>query len=176
MRIFLIGYMGVGKTTLGKKLANRLNLNFIDLDNYIEKKHKASISFIFNLVGDEGFRLIEHRSLSEVIKFDNCIISTGGGTPCYNNNLDLIVDAGTSIYLKMPVGDLVHRLKKSKRNRPLISSLKEIELNNFVEKQLYEREFFYKQANLIVNVNNMSSTFFSNIVKDELFNKSLSQN
>ena len=168
MRIFLIGYMGVGKTTLGRKIAQRLNLNFFDLDYYIEKKHKADISYIFNLVGNDGFRLVEHRTLLELINISqNCLISTGGGTPCYHNNIDILNKNGMSFYLKMPINSLVNRLKKAKKKRPLINLLSEKELYGFVEKQLLEREVFYTQANIELDVNILKLNEITEIIKQK---------
>lgn len=149
MRIFLLGFMAAGKTTIGKKLAQKLNFNFFDLDFYIEKKHKATISYIFNLVGEEGFRLIEHRTLLEILNYDNYILSTGGGTPCFYNNISKIRNHGLSIYLKISANLLVKRLKKSKRKRPLVNNFSEKELTNFVSKQILLREKYYLKADLV---------------------------
>lgn len=168
MNIFLIGYMGAGKTTLGKKLANEFSLNFIDLDHYIEKKHKASIPFIFNLVGQNGFRLIEHRTLSEVINSVSGVLSTGGGTPCFYNNINLLLETGLVVYLKMSSKSLVKRLEAAKRKRPLISSFNENELFEFVDSQLKEREFYYNQANLIIDIEKTRFSTLLQIIKDEL--------
>lgn len=170
MKIFLIGYMGAGKTTLGKKLSKELSLNFIDLDQYIEKKHKASIPFIFNLVGQDGFRLIEHRTLSEVINFDNCIISTGGGTPCFFDNINRLLESGLVIYLRMPSSNLVKRLETAKRKRPLISSFNANKLFEFVDFQLKEREIYYNQANLIIDIEKNRFITLVQIIKDQLKN------
>ncbi len=151
MKIFLTGFMGTGKTTIGKKLANSLNLRFIDLDFFIEEKHKAGIPFIFSLIGEEGFRLIENRSLLEVINDDNYVLSTGGGTPCFYDNMKLMNDQGITVYLKMSPSALLNRLKSSKKKRPLIETLSDAELLDFISQKLKEREFFYKQSKIIVN-------------------------
>ena len=102
-RIILIGYMGAGKTTLGHALANRLQLQFIDLDLYIEERYRKTISQIFAERGEEGFRLIEQRMLHEVAEFEDVVISTGGGTPCFFDNIDYMNRQGTTVFLDVPV-------------------------------------------------------------------------
>ena len=106
MRIFLIGFMGCGKTTLGKKLAKHLNFNFIDLDRFIENKTVKSINVIFDEKGEQYFRDLEKESLNEIYKMDNLVIATGGGTPCFSDNMQTMLEKGICIYLKMEAEDL----------------------------------------------------------------------
>ena len=108
-RIFLVGYMGAGKTTLGRALANELGIPFIDLDNYIEKRYCKTISQIFAEKGEEEFRNIERRMLHEVGEFEDVIISTGGGTPCFFDNIEYMNGQGTTVFLDVPVERLFIR-------------------------------------------------------------------
>tara|TARA_B100000953_G_scaffold126362_1_gene104162 strand:- start:766 stop:1263 length:498 start_codon:yes stop_codon:yes gene_type:complete len=150
MRIFLIGFMGCGKTTLGKKLAKDLNYNFIDLDNYVEKKTNKTIIEIFENKGEKEFRIVEKESLMEVCKKDNIVIATGGGTPCFFDNMQKILGSGKAIYLKMKIEDLLERLETDKSQRPLIKNKSAKELENFIHNKLSEREYFYKKSDYIL--------------------------
>lgn len=149
MNIILLGYMGVGKSLIGQKLSYLLNKNFIDLDDYIEKKEGKSIQNIFSDSGDLYFRKLESKLLKDcLLKNDDIILSVGGGTPCYNNNISLInSNKNLSIYLKNNNIDISKRLFKIKKNRPLISNIQtEEKMIEFVSKHLFEREFFYNKA------------------------------
>ena len=150
MRIFLIGFMGCGKTTLGKKLAKHLNYNFIDLYSYIEKTTNKTITEIFENIGEKKFRIVEKESLMEVCKKDNLVIATGGGTPCFFDNMQKILDSGKAIYLKMEIEDLLEGLETEKSQRPLIENKSAKELENFIRNKLSEREYFYKKSNYIL--------------------------
>lgn len=158
--------MGAGKTTYGRKLASALDLEFIDLDNHIEKKHKASIPFMFDLVGESGFRLIEHRTLIDVLNGDNFVLSTGGGSVCYYDNMKLISEQGITVYLKFPPSFLIKRLKNAKRKRPLINNFSDIELTNFVDLKLKEREETYNQAKIIIDGTTMNTKIITEAVLD----------
>ena len=150
MRIFLIGFMRCGKTTLGKKLAKDLNYNFIDLDNYVEKRTNKTIIEIFENKGEKEFRIVEKESLMEVCKKDNIVIATGGGTPCFFDNMQKILGSGKAIYLKMKIEDLLERLETDKSQRPLIKNKSAKELENFILNKLSEREYFYKKSDYIL--------------------------
>ncbi|HIE73408.1 MAG TPA: shikimate kinase [Flavobacteriales bacterium] len=156
MRIFLIGFMGCGKSTIGKKLAKTLSCKFIDLDKYIERKTGESIQQIFKEKGEKYFRVLETESLMEICKSDNLVIATGGGTPCFFYNMQRILDKGICIYLKMEANNLAKRLSKEKSKRPLIENLTEKYLVNFIRKKLVEREVFYNKANHIIQAKNIS--------------------
>tara|TARA_B100000809_G_scaffold75896_1_gene73583 strand:- start:327 stop:824 length:498 start_codon:yes stop_codon:yes gene_type:complete len=156
MRIFLIGFMGCGKSTIGKKLAKTLSCKFIDLDKYIEGKTGESIQQIFKEKGEKYFRVLETESLMEICKSDNLVIATGGGTPCFFDNMQRILDKGICIYLKMEANNLAKRLSKEKSKRPLIENLTEKYLVNFIRKKLVEREVFYNKANHIIQAKNIS--------------------
>ena len=149
MNIILLGYMGVGKSLIGRHLSNILNQKFIDLDEYIETKKSKSIHDIFKDSGDIYFRKIESQLLNDcLLNNTNIILSVGGGTPCYNNNMSLINSKNnTSVYLKNRNVELAKRLFQIKESRPLISNIEsEEKMIEFVSKHLFEREFFYKQA------------------------------
>ncbi|MCF8372586.1 MAG: shikimate kinase [Bacteroidales bacterium] len=151
MRIFLIGYMGSGKSTVGKRLAQKMNLTFFDLDPLIEKRTGKTIPVIFLDYGENAFRRIEKETLSEILQADNYVLSTGGGTPCFFDNLEQMNLAGTSFYLKMDAGMLAHRLFYSKTERPLLAGKSREELFDFIKQNLAEREVFYSQAKHSIN-------------------------
>lgn len=156
-RIFLIGYMGAGKTTLGKALAQTMNLTFIDLDNFIEARHCKTIRDIFGEVGESGFRDIERRALIEVASFEDVIISLGGGTPCFFDNMDIVNKAGVSVYLKPSEAVLLKRLIKGKHKRPVIAEKSDDELLAFIRQQLDRRESYYLRASFVYPSDNLEN-------------------
>lgn len=145
-RIFLIGYMGAGKTTLGRALAKALGLSFIDLDNYIETRFRKTISQIFAEKGEEGFRLLERNMLAEVGEFEDVIISTGGGTPCFYDNVEYMNRQGITVFLDVPVERLFTRLSIARSKRPLIKEKNDEELLQFINEQLGKRMPHYSKA------------------------------
>ena len=150
--------MGAGKTSIGKKLASIFNLEFFDLDNFIEQQTRASIPFIFNLIGEKGFREIENLILKKFLEEkNNFVLATGGGTPVYFNNLDLLKDNGLTIYIEHSPSTIFHRLTNSKKRRPLIMDKNPMELKDFIEKSIKEREHFYKKAHLVVDGLNLNA-------------------
>jgi len=161
MKVFLVGYMASGKTTIGKALAEKMNFQFIDLDQYIESKEKMSVPDIFKQKGEIYFRKIEALYLKELIGSDeNAVISLGGGTPCYGNNMEFLLhsDDVITIYLKASLMELVKRLSKDKQNRPLIAHLTtEESMLEFIGKHLFERSNYYSQSAKTTNVNNKST-------------------
>ncbi|MFW2377799.1 shikimate kinase [Cellulophaga baltica] len=152
MKIVLIGYMGSGKTTIGKLLSKKLNINFIDLDAYIESKLNLSVSDIFKDQGEIFFRKMEHKYVQELMEEKKSfILSTGGGTPCYANNLALIQKhTKHDFYLKLSIPSLVKRLINEKESRPLVQNIAENDLPEFIGKHLFERNNFYLQANTTI--------------------------
>ncbi len=156
-RIYLIGYMGVGKSTIGKRLSKLLNLSFIDLDILIESKYHKSISDIFKDYGEDGFREIERKSLQEVSEIEDVVIATGGGTPCFFDNMELMNSTGITVYVKAEPKDLVEQLQISKRKRPLIANKTADSLLPFITNHLNEREVFYTKADIIFNVKKLVS-------------------
>tara|TARA_B110000003_G_scaffold53347_1_gene53139 strand:- start:90876 stop:91394 length:519 start_codon:yes stop_codon:yes gene_type:complete len=159
MKIVLLGYMGCGKTTIGNQLAKKLSLNFTDLDQYIERKELKSISEIFNEKGEIYFRKIENKYLKNFIdENDSYVLSLGGGTPCYANNINLITNHKNlkSFYLKASISTLHNRLSENKSKRPLIATLSEEKLTEYIAKHLFERAGFYERASYSISINSKS--------------------
>ncbi|WP_165044599.1 shikimate kinase [Dysgonomonas sp. ZJ709] len=148
-RIFLIGYMGTGKTTAGRELAKALGVEFVDIDHFIQARYLKSVSQLFEDVGEAEFRKIESNILKEVGEFEDVVISTGGGTPCFFDNIDYMNRVGTTIYLKASPEALSSRLNTCKEKRPLIRDKNEEELYTFVVESLQKREPFYSKADII---------------------------
>ena len=142
--IYLIGYMGAGKTTITKLLANELHLPFYDTDQEIEEKEKKSVTDIFKKDGELHFRMLETELLKNITQ--NSIISCGGGLPIHNNNMGLINSKGISIYLKASDNCLFNRLKNEKKSRPLINKKTDKELEVFIKNELQKRGPFYNLA------------------------------
>jgi len=160
MKIVLLGYMASGKSSIGKELSKHLKMNFIDLDDYIIEKEKETITEIFNQKGEIYFRNIENKYLKEILsKQDDFILSLGGGTPCYANNMELINEKATiSIYLQGNVSTVVERLISEKAKRPIIASLNDDKIPEFVAKHLFERRFYYEQAKIIIKIDAKTKT------------------
>jgi shikimate kinase len=152
-KIILVGYMAVGKSTIGKMLAEKKQMKWLDLDKIIEKKAKLAIKDIFKEKGEIYFRKQEHLELKALIESDeNLVISTGGGTPCYaNNHLLLNGNNVVSIYLSAPIESLFERLKNNEGERPMVANQSEEELKEFIAKNLFDRSYYYNQATYKVN-------------------------
>ena len=148
-RIFLIGYMGVGKTTTGKELAKSMDLEFVDLDHFIQNRYNKTIAQLFDEYGEERFREIENAALKEIAEFENVVISTGGGAPCFHNNIDIMNESGLTVYLKTDPQTLSKRLNTCKEKRPLIRDKNEDELLIFVTENIKKREPFYHKAQIV---------------------------
>jgi len=142
--------MGSGKSTVGKSLAKSLQLSFIDMDNYIEERNFKSIPQIFAEDGEETFRKLEQKALLELSHLENVVIATGGGAPCFFNNMEVIKTTGKSIYLKASTRIIAERLRQSKTERPLIAGKTDEALIAFIDESLAKREYWYLQANLIL--------------------------
>lgn len=150
-RIFLIGFMGCGKSTWGRKLSGFMGLSFIDLDRYIEEKMCMAVPDIFEERGEDAFREIERMCLQEVAEIENVIISTGGGAPCFFDNMDLMNAKGLTIYMNLQPKTLVKRLTKSKNKRPLVEGKTGEELLQYIVETLKHRGVFYQRAKLSVD-------------------------
>ncbi|WP_417359380.1 shikimate kinase [Galbibacter sp.] len=168
--IVLIGYMGSGKSTVGKVLAKQLEMDFIDFDNYIEAKENRSIPEIFKQKGEVYFRNKETQYLGELLDENpNVVVSLGGGTPCFGTNMQTIVEASPNVfYLKLSVDKLISRLKPEKAYRPLIKDIADADLSEFIRKHLFERNFYYMQAPHIVNVVNQTPEELAAEVSEKL--------
>ena len=156
-RIFLIGYMGAGKTTLGKALAHYLSYEFIDLDWYIEDKIGQSIPSFFTDSGEAAFREIEHHSLLELLEKERVVIATGGGAPCYYDNMDLMLKSGVVVHLKASEEVLFRRLKDTLHLRPVLQSKTEEELRAFIASSLANRYPYYNRATQVINADFLES-------------------
>jgi shikimate kinase len=150
MRIFLIGYMGSGKTTAGKKLAQKLGFEFIDLDTLIEQQQGKTIAELFNEEGEPRFREIEKQVLHSTFNTHNAVISTGGGAPCFFDNMEQMNHHGKTIYIELEPKTLVDRLRQAKQERPLIKDKTDEALLAFVEEALEKRSPFYQKAQATV--------------------------
>lgn len=166
MLIFLIGYMGCGKSTLGKGVARKLLMNFCDMDTLIEKQEMLSTAEIFNTKGEEYFRKLENETLNNFTISQNLVIATGGGAPCYYDNIDIMNSKGVTIYLNIKPGILASRLKNSRAQRPLIASKSEDELLQFIESTLEQRKIFYEKAQYIVSGDNIKVDDIINKIKE----------
>ena len=150
-RIFLIGYMGAGKTTLGKAFARAMGLTFIDLDWYIEERFHKTIRQLFTERGEDGFRDLEKRMLHEASDFEDVVISVGGGTPCFFDNMEYMNAAGETVFLDVDIKVLFRRLKVAKQQRPLLDGKTDEELMLFIQEALQARLPFYTKAKHVFN-------------------------
>ena len=150
-RIYIVGFMGSGKSFTGKRLASRLAYAFTDIDILFEEKYHFTIPDFFEKFGEEAFRKLERDLLLSTDNLENTVISTGGGTPCFFNNMDYIKENGISIYLRMPPEKILARLKQSKKPRPLVKSLQGENLLARIKELLAQREKFYLQSSIILD-------------------------
>ncbi len=164
MKFFLIGFMGAGKTTIGKFAARQNGLHFLDLDQYIEQKQAMSVRDIFREKGEDFFRQVERRSLEEICAIEglDLFVSCGGGTPCFLDNMALMNESGHTIYLDMSAARLTDRLRNAKEKRPLLNSI-DGDLQVFVHKKLMERAGFYMQAQTVVAEDDCNKKFIAEL-------------
>ncbi len=155
VRIFLIGYMGAGKTTLGKAFARKLNVAFIDLDWYIEERFHKTVGELFAERGETGFRELERNILHEVAEFENVVISTGGGAPCFFDNMEFMNRAGKTVFLDVHPDVLFRRLRVAKQQRPILQGKEDDELKAFIVQALEKRAPFYTRAQYIFNADEL---------------------
>ncbi len=149
--------MGSGKTSIGKELSDRINWEFIDTDKIIENKKGQSITSIFSEYGEKVFRKYELETLQEIQNKKQVIIATGGGLPVKNKNMDVMNKTGITIYLKCTFNMLFERLKRNKKERPMIRYLSDEELQKFIQKELHNREKFYRKAKYIIEIENLNT-------------------
>ncbi|SFW11937.1 shikimate kinase [Prevotellaceae bacterium HUN156] len=172
-RIILVGYMGSGKTTVGKALSKEMGIMFYDLDWYIESRMRKTVSELFAERGEEAFRKIEYNMLHEVAEFEDVIISCGGGTPCFFDNMDYLNQQGDVVYLKATPETLYKHLLMAKVERPLLKGKSPEELIAYITEHLKEREPFYQKARHTVDVTLLDNYDKINItvekIKEQLF-------
>jgi shikimate kinase len=163
MKIFLLGFMGTGKTYWGRLWAAQQNLRFFDLDTEIEKHTGLTIPQIFEQHGETFFRELERERLHSFDKEDDFILSAGGGTPCFYNNMQWMNENGLTIYLDTPLAVLKDRLLKEKMHRPLIKQLDEQGIEHFIETSIQKRKEYYQQAHIILSTESISDITFGEI-------------
>ena len=154
MRIYLVGYMGCGKSTIGRKVAELLGISFVDLDKYIEERYFKSVPAIFAEEGEKGFREKERSSLFEVSQFEDVVVGTGGGAPCFFDNMELMNSNGITVYIAPDTDVLATRLLKSKTERPLIVGKSREDLISFINEALQKRAPFYEKSKIIIRGEN----------------------
>ena len=155
--IFLIGFMGCGKTTLGRKLAKRIGYDFIDLDEELEKHVGMSITDYFREHGEVKFRKVEAETLKQAAYPKRAVVSTGGGLPCFFDNMDWMNNNGRTFYVKLPAKTLADRLEHGKANRPMLHGKQGAALIAFIDEKLTEREVYYSQATYIAEGINLTA-------------------
>ncbi len=149
--IFLIGFMGSGKTTFGQQLSQALDYAFIDMDAYIEKRAKMTVPQIFSTKGEAYFRRLETEAIEELKKQNQCVVATGGGAPCFNDNLKRMNNIGRTVYLQLSPEKLAHRLSLDSAERPVLEGKSGKDLLQHVTQKLKEREPFYRQAHDVID-------------------------
>lgn len=164
-RIYLVGFMGSGKSTLGKRLRSELGWEFLDLDDYFEERYQMTIKQYFAQFGEDAFRLAEKELLLDVSQKERLIIATGGGAPCYFNNMQVMNDTGLTIYIKLSVETLAGRLSSARQVRPLVAGKSGTELHQYIEEKLQERDGFYNQAKVIADGEVLGVDGFVRIIK-----------
>jgi shikimate kinase len=164
MLVYIIGFMGAGKSTVAKSLSARLNYASIDTDYMIEKESGMTIEEIFRVHGESFFRTLEIRYLNSTSHLKNTVISVGGGTPCVQNAMDIMNSNGLTLYLKQNKGFLLNRLQNSRKIRPMIAGLSKDELGPFIEKMLLIREPFYMKSKLVIDGLNVNIGQLSDLI------------
>ncbi len=154
--LFIVGFMGAGKSTVGRRLAKALGLKFLDTDLFIEYRFRCSISQMFAEVGEERFRKREHIVAEELSGMEDCVIATGGGLPCFSGNMELLNDSGITIYLHATDRILAKRLCICKRSRPAVCNLSDSEIEEFVCRKMQERRPIYETAQLHISVEQLT--------------------
>jgi len=164
MKIFLIGFMGCGKTYTGKELASNLEYEFLDMDDEVINIAGKSIPDIFSEDGESVFREYERKVMLNMLKKDNAVIATGGGAPCYADSMELINKTGISVYLQLSSESLAKRLEHKKQTRPLVASKNAKDLRKFIAETLEKREPYYMKAHYIVSENNINANYILKLI------------
>lgn len=161
MNIYLIGFMGCGKSTVGKELARKLNMKFTDLDVQIEAALKKTVDQVFRQDGEAAFRLAESKLLQSTCSEKNVVVATGGGTPCFHDNLKYMNQTGITVYIQMHSASLYRRLSMSKKKRPLLEGLTDAELMEFILSKTAEREPVYLKSHLVFKGENLDCSLLA---------------
>jgi len=156
MKIFLVGFMGSGKTTIGRRLSGRIGFDFVDTDCFIEMQQGLTVFEVFAQYGEAAFREMERNILLEMQKIEYAVVSTGGGMPCHKDNMDIMRSIGRVVYLKTSPQTLTRRLLRSHTERPLIMGKTERELQQYITEKLVEREPFYSRAHIAMQTEHFS--------------------
>ena len=167
-RVYLVGFMGCGKTSIGRRLAERLKWRFVDLDDIIEANAGLAVPEIFKVKGEEGFRRLERAALHETFEHPETVVATGGGTPCFFDNMNRLNAGGYSFYLKNTVPFFVDKLGHAKTERPLIMGKDEKELHAYIAQTLAAREPFYLQARYTIFVGDLGKKRSAKVIGDIL--------
>jgi shikimate kinase len=167
-KIFLIGFMGSGKSTAGRKLASQLNWSFIDLDEKVQKMEGMKIPDIFSLKGEPYFRKLEAKALQELKSVKETVISTGGGTPCFADNMDFMMSSGLTVYIRMTPLNLKKRLEGSVEGRPLLKEVDMKDLQEYITSKLAEREKWYSRAEIVIDVVNNDLPDLLSLIKKQI--------
>lgn len=164
MKIYLIGYMGSGKSTLGKGLAKTLGISWIDLDTEIESRYKVSIPDFFRKYGEKAFREVEHKVLNDIALIPDIVVSTGGGVPCFNNNMELMNKTGLTIYLSATPALILTRIGPYAWKRPLFQQMDGTDILEKITAHLKSREMYYQQAQLTIDATNPNIEELKNLI------------
>lgn len=170
-KIFIVGFSGAGKSTVGKRLASRLGWQFYDTDAFIESKYHLSIPDFFEKYGENAFRICEKAALKELLHEQQAVIATGGGTPCFFDNMDEMLQHGFVVYLKLSAPSLFTRLQQSHKARPLTIGKNDAQLLEYIETTLQFRETYYNKAHLTMKGENLSLPSLLEIVKEKVLEK-----
>ena len=146
MRIFLVGFMGCGKSHWGQVWAAKEEMQFFDLDSKIEQRQQESVAEIFERHGEDVFRFLETRILRDLARFDNCVIACGGGTPCFHGNMEWMNEKGTTVFIEASPEIIFNNLRNEKIKRPLVSKFNDAELQFYIRYKLEKRRPFYERA------------------------------
>jgi shikimate kinase len=166
--VYIIGFMGSGKSTAGKKLASALEWTFIDLDRKIEEQAGKTIPQIFSQNGEEYFRSVESEVLRSTAGLEKTVVSTGGGTPCHGDNMELMLRTGLTVYLKLTPEQLTQRLMNSSGERPLLKNIPDDKLINFIEEKLAFREKWYSRAKMVVEGTDHDIDLLCSRIRDDI--------
>lgn len=167
MRVFLIGYMGSGKSTLGRQLAEKLNCPFIDLDDWIEEHSGLTISQWFSEMGEDEFRLQEGHQLLQILPlYEHVIVATGGGTPCFQDNFSVMQEHGLTVYLRWPEQQLFENLKDATAHRPLLAGKSEASIRGFIHDHLQQREPTYLLSEYVLEMETTSADDVVQLIRD----------